>query len=345
MSDPSEMNDLNACMMRTQVAEKQWMTLSLRTAGGVLILFGIAACLLPAKTLDWFVGGVDGLAIWLWQYVGFLVLLSGIGYLRASKAAYRHTLFLGLALVAQVGVSLGATVLAFQGLIPTSLCVLSWVLGGIWVMPTAVVLWEAIHVEHFLASAHSEPEADEPLMELRTNTNQKLDDLADRQPQLVVFLRHAGCTFCRQALADIQSVRQEIESTGCGIVFVHLGREDDPESVAIFHKYGVDDLPRISDPSSRLYRQFGLDLGGFRELFGIKVWMRGLLFGIVNGHGIGAVRGNSFQMPGVYLYHRGIILGGFRHESAADRPDYLELANQVQSSPSGERSELAPASV
>ena len=161
------------------------------------------------------------------------------------------------------------------------------------------------------------------------------------------FLRHAGCTFCRQTLADVASHRAEIEATGCGILLVHLGREDDQASIEVFQRYDVDDLPRISDPTSRLYRQFGLDLGGWSELFGLKVWLRGFLYGVVNGHGIGAVRGNSFQMPGVYLYHRGVILGGFRHASAADRPSYLELAQQIQlgEPESAEVSEAATARV
>ena len=79
-----------------------------------------------------------------------------------------------------------------------------------------------------------------------------------------------------------------------------------------------------------LYRQFGLDLGGFSQLFGLRVWLRGFMYGVVNGHGIGAVRGNSFQMPGVYLYHCGVLLGGFRHEAASDRPDYIALARQIE---------------
>ncbi len=58
---------------------------------------------------------------------------------------------------------------------------------------------------------------------------------------------------------------------------------------------------------------------------GWKVWQRGLE-AFANGHGVGMLAGDGFQMPGVFLLHRGQVLREFRHESAADRPDYLALA-------------------
>ena len=34
----------------------------------------------------------------------------------------------------------------------------------------------------------------------------------------------------------------------------------------------------------------------------------------------------GFQMPGAFVLSHGEVLYAFRHRSAADRPDYLELA-------------------
>jgi len=42
-------------------------------------------------------------------------------------------------------------------------------------------------------------------------------------PVLLVFLRHAGCPFCREAMSDLASSRQAIEETGTRIVLVYLG--------------------------------------------------------------------------------------------------------------------------
>jgi hypothetical protein len=37
------------------------------------------------------------------------------------------------------------------------------------------------------------------------------------------------------------------------------------------------------------------------------------------------VEGDATQMPGVFLLHRGEILKAFKHKTAADRPDYLDM--------------------
>ena len=52
----------------------------------------------------------------------------------------------------------------------------------------------------------------------------------------------------------------------------------------------------------------------------------------LRGHSIGPARGNTFQMPGVYVYHCGQIVGGFRHDFASDRPDYIGLVSGVVTS-------------
>jgi hypothetical protein len=55
------------------------------------------------------------------------------------------------------------------------------------------------------------------------------------------------------------------------------------------------------------------------------VWLRGAE-ALVRGHGLGAIVGDSLQMPGVFLVHRGAIVKAFRHEYSSDVPDYVTLA-------------------
>jgi hypothetical protein len=63
-------------------------------------------------------------------------------------------------------------------------------------------------------------------------------------------------------------------------------------------------------------------------LFGPKVWWRGFQAGVLNRHGAGRLQGDGFQMPGVFLVFHGQILRSFRHQSAADRPDYTYFVKQ-----------------
>ena len=152
-----------------------------------------------------------------------------------------------------------------------------------------------------------------------------LAELSRRSPVLVVFLRHAGCTFCRQALADLQSRREKIAAHGTGIVLVHMDTE--ANAAKLFASYGLDDVPRIADPEQKLYAAFDLARGSAWQVMGPANWWRGLWATLGNGFGVPV--GDVFQMPGAFLVHNGKVLRAFRHEASADRPDYVELASWV----------------
>jgi len=158
------------------------------------------------------------------------------------------------------------------------------------------------------------------LEQVRTERGDSLMHLVDGSPVLLVFLRHAGCTFCREAVADIAAVREEIEGTGTRIVLVHMGDRDGMSELIDRHQLGS--LDRICDPDRLLYAAFGLRRGTFRQLFGLKVWVRGLVAGLIRGHGWKKPVADSHQMPGVFLLERGMIARSYRHRSAADRPCY-----------------------
>ncbi|MFG0276081.1 MAG: AhpC/TSA family protein, partial [Phycisphaerales bacterium] len=89
--------------------------------------------------------------------------------------------------------------------------------------------------------------------------------------------------------------------------------------------YGLDDLPRVSDPDRTLYRAFSLERGSVNQLFGPRVVLRGVV-ATLRGHFVGALDGDGFQMPGVFLVADGAIVAAFRHRLASDRPDYTGIA-------------------
>ena len=150
------------------------------------------------------------------------------------------------------------------------------------------------------------------------------------RPVLLVFLRHVGCTFCREALSDLGEKRAEIEAAGTQIVLVHMGREETAEN--ILGKYKMEDVPRVWNPKLSLYQAFGLEKGALAQLFGPKVWLRGFKAGFLGKHGTGVADGDVAQMPGVFLVFHGEILKSYRHQSAADRPNYLALVGELADS-------------
>jgi hypothetical protein len=151
-----------------------------------------------------------------------------------------------------------------------------------------------------------------------------LGELSRRGPLMLVFLRHFGCTFCREAMSDIREQRREIEASPANIALVHSATE--AEAGPYLEKFGLADLHRHADPERRLYAAFGLQRGNLAQLFGVKCIMRGFAAGVLEGHGVGPLTGDGFQMPGVFVVRDGAIVREFRHRSAADRPDYSAVA-------------------
>ncbi len=150
-----------------------------------------------------------------------------------------------------------------------------------------------------------------------------IDERSEHGPQLVVFLRHGGCTFCRQVLADLQAQRSRIEAQGLGIVLVHMDRGE--RAADLFTRYGMQDVARIADPEQRLYAAFELRRGRWWQLLSPLVWWKGFVACIVRGHGMGRLRGDVRQLPGSFIVHRRRILRAHRPDTPADRPDFCQL--------------------
>lgn len=312
--------------MNSNLKFRPWMQTALLAAGVYNIAWGALTVLAPAASLSWLGLNAQPPIAQFWQCIGMIVGVYGVGYLIASRDPYRHWPITLVGLIGKVFGPIGFVFSVVAGTLPVSV---GWTIitnDLIWWFPFAAILWGAIRYHQSVNTAYDTPEADDPLSELRTNQGDILDELANQRPQLVMFLRHAGCTFCREALGDLSRQRVEIEASGCGIVLVHMG--DNDRDASFFDKYSMSDVPRIADPTCRLYRLFGLDLGSFSELLGLRVWLRGFIAGVLNGHGVGRLRGNGFQMPGAYIYHCGQILGGVQHAQASDRPNYAELAER-----------------
>lgn len=145
-------------------------------------------------------------------------------------------------------------------------------------------------------------------------------------PALVVFLRSFGCTFCREAMADVAAAKARIQSEGAQIAVVHGGSPD--EAAPWFARYGLDDVTAISDPTLSHYRAFGLGRTTVRSLVDPQVWTRGAVCALAHGFGVQTAE-MMRQLPGVFVIQNGAILIEFRHRSPADRPDYVALARSA----------------
>ena len=152
--------------------------------------------------------------------------------------------------------------------------------------------------------------------------------LAESKPTLVILLRSFNCTFCREALADIASVKPAIDSEGAHVAFVHVESADEAEPW--FDKYGLADVTHISDPARAHYRAFGLERTKATAIVDPSVWVRGASCALEHGFGV-----QNYEMmrrqPGVFLVRGNRVLAEYRHATPADRPDYVGLVRSAKS--------------
>jgi peroxiredoxin len=263
----------------------------------------------------------------LWQCIGMIVGVYGVGYMIAASNPLRHWPIVFVGLLGKILGPIGFLHAALDGRLPWAAGVTILTNDLVWWVPFALIL-RATYVAAQAAEAQqiaaARSEFEQILAVTKTSSGATLAELSRERPTLVTFLRHSGCTFCREALADLAKARPKIEAGGAQLAFVHLGTAE--EGTRFFTSYGLGDVPHVSDREGRLYRAFGLERGSPMQLLGPTVWWRGFLATVLGGHLVGLPVGDPLRMPGVFLVHQGKIIRAFRHATAADRPEYCELS-------------------
>ena len=159
---------------------------------------------------------------------------------------------------------------------------------------------------------------------MKCNTGISITELSVNQPVMLIFLRHFGCTFCREGLHEVSKKRSEIEASGTKIIFVHM--TDNKTAEKYFTEFKLPNVLHISDPECEFYLAFGLVKGNFSQLFGFQNWARAFDTGLIKGYGWANQIGDGFQMPGVFVIMGNEIKSSFVHKFASDQPNYMELS-------------------
>ncbi len=161
-----------------------------------------------------------------------------------------------------------------------------------------------------------------------TNTRENLMELTNKQPVFLIFLRHFGCVFCKEALHDLSDKKETLIKNGIRLVFVHMS--DNDVANEYFKNYNMEGVAHISDPGCNYYSAFGITKGTFSQLYGLRTWIRG--FGAKRAGfelELSKNLGDSTQMPGIFSLYQGKIINTFIHKRASDRPDYGSLIEKA----------------
>lgn len=301
----------------------RWMQVSLIIAGFYNLLWGIITVLFPQAFFR-LVDMQTPLYPQIWQCVGMIVGVYGIGFLIAARDPLRHWPIVLVALLGKILGSMGFLSAAVQGELPWSWGATILTNDLIWWIPFAGILYAAFGLHSDTTGDNDPIDLSTSLTQFKSQRGATLAELSSQRPLLTLFFRHSGCTFCREAMAQLAEQRNEIESQGVEIALVHMNPH--MHATQTFTRYGLADLHRFGDPQCQLYRAFELRRGGFRNLFGPSNWRRGAKAGLLKGHGIGPPVGDGFRMHGAFLLKDGRILQAFRAENGCDQPDLVGLS-------------------
>ncbi len=262
----------------------------------------------------------------IWQCVGMIVGVYGVGYLIAARAPHRHWAIVLVGLLGKIFGPIGFVFSAASGQLPWTWGWMIVMNDLIWWIPFTVILYKTFEF-------NSAP-ADAGKMQLRTaltsfesHRGATLKHLSKSKPLLIVFLRHSGCTFCREMLSDLRKQFPDIQRRGFEPVLVHMS--EPMRATQMFDSYGLGTTHRISDPEQQLYRSFGIGRGNFWQLFGRRVWIRAAKALLWDGHGVGRLDGDGFQMPAALVLYRSQVLASYFASHAAERISFPALMDSA----------------
>lgn len=307
--------------------KNRWITYVLLSAALYNIVWGTITVFFPNLFFE-LAGMQSPLYPEIWQCVGMIVGVYGIGYAIAAFKPFENWALILVGLLGKIFGPIGFIKAFAAG---TFSLKAGWTIffnDIIWWIPFILILREAYKYHKRKAEACIDNEnliLQNKLRDTKTNIGFSIMEQSHIAPTLLVFLRHFGCTFCREALSDLADKRESIEENGTEIVLVHM--VDNEIANKHLRHYGLDDILHVSDKDCELYKLFRLNKGSLQQLFGMKVWKRASMEGLYRRFGLGRESGDGLQMPGAFLVHKGLILHSYRHRSAADKPDYEKLSH------------------
>lgn len=153
----------------------------------------------------------------------------------------------------------------------------------------------------------------------------RLRDQLEGGPQLLVFLRHFGCVFCRETVADLRAVA-EGDPGFPRVLFLFIGSPT--EGRAFMRRYWPG-ARAVADPEKRIYAAFGIERGSPLQLLGPGVWA-GSRRARAKGHAQGKRTGDIWMMPGCFLVDGARILWAHEYAHAADHPDFASIPTRLR---------------
>jgi len=133
----------------------------------------------------------------------------------------------------------------------------------------------------------------------------------------LVFVRHLGCTFCKEQVKDLRDHAAELEEAGLGVAII---TPDTVEHNAAFAAEHAVPFVVLADPRRAVYAAYGFREGSLGQLLNPHVVARGAV-ATLRGNIARRSAGNARQLPGLALVDRAGLLR--YRKPARDAADHL----------------------
>jgi len=125
-------------------ASPRWMYYLLLVAGAYNLLWGAFAVLFPLTLFQW-AGMEPPRYPEIWQCVGMIVGVYGVGYAIAAFDPFRHWPIVFVGLLGKVLGPIGMIDAIWKGTLPASAAWVCLTNDLIWWLPFGLILWQAYH--------------------------------------------------------------------------------------------------------------------------------------------------------------------------------------------------------
>lgn len=155
----------------------------------------------------------------------------------------------------------------------------------------------------------------------RNLPSRKMPEIINDDYQILVFLRHLGCSLTKQLIADIKALEKKM-NTNLPITFVSHGSEQYCDH---FWQMWSPKARVIFDTDMSLAKSYGLKEATIIQVMDIKT-MYCSLRALSNGHFLDMDKSSNVMMlPGVFIFRDGKEVYKHIAKSAGDMPDFENL--------------------
>jgi hypothetical protein len=159
--------------------------------------------------------------------------------------------------------------------------------------------------------------------DLKLSDQTLIGEASEKSKLLFVFVRHRGCTFCREALTNLSIHKKDLVDRGYKIIVVHMGPVESSEVMK--KEFDLTDVEFISDPERTYYKAFGARRANLLEALGPQVIAKGLFGGKLKKYGVGKIEGDGFQLGGVFTVENQKLEFIHNPKNTSDVEDWSDL--------------------